>query len=120
MTPWAAKCAACWLDPHCRSTVVPGTLSGKPAVSSAVRAMFSDWSPICPTQPAITSSTSAVSRPLRSTRAVSVCASRAAGCTPDRAPPGLPFPEGVRMMSTMTAVVMAPRDPLADSQISVI
>ena len=24
MTPWAAKWAACWLDPHWRSTVVPG------------------------------------------------------------------------------------------------
>ena len=24
MTPWAAKWAACWLEPHCRSTVVPG------------------------------------------------------------------------------------------------
>ncbi len=25
ITPWAAKCAACWLDPHCRSIVVAGT-----------------------------------------------------------------------------------------------
>ena len=30
MTPWAAKWAACWLEPHCRSTVVPGTVSGQP------------------------------------------------------------------------------------------
>lgn len=35
MTPWAAKCTACWEDPHCRSTVVAGTVSGKPAESSA-------------------------------------------------------------------------------------
>jgi hypothetical protein len=28
MTAWAAKCTACWLDPHCRSIVVPGISSG--------------------------------------------------------------------------------------------
>ena len=39
-TPCAAKCAACWLDPHCRSIVVPGTCSGKPAASTALRVML--------------------------------------------------------------------------------
>ena len=38
ITPGPAKWAACWLEPHWRSTVVPGTLSGNPAVSSALRA----------------------------------------------------------------------------------
>ena len=38
MTPWAAKCAACWLEPHWRSTVVAGTDSGHPAASTALRA----------------------------------------------------------------------------------
>jgi hypothetical protein len=31
MTPAAAKCSACWLDPQARSTVVPGIDSGQPA-----------------------------------------------------------------------------------------
>ncbi len=30
MTAWAAKCTACWDEPHWRSTVVPGTSSGRP------------------------------------------------------------------------------------------
>lgn len=34
-TPWAAKCTACWDEPHWRSTVVAGTVSGKPAESTA-------------------------------------------------------------------------------------
>ena len=29
-TAWAAKWTACWAEPHWRSTVVPGTVSGKP------------------------------------------------------------------------------------------
>ena len=45
MTPCAAKLIACWLLPHWRSTVVPGTVSGKPAPSSALRAMLTAWSP---------------------------------------------------------------------------
>lgn len=36
------KPMACWLLPHWRSTVVPGTLSGKPAPSSALRAILTD------------------------------------------------------------------------------
>ena len=58
MTPWAAKCAACWLEPHWRSMVVAGTSSGQPAASTALRPMFTDWAPACMTQPMITSSTS--------------------------------------------------------------
>ena len=38
-TAWAAKCTACWEEPHCRSTVTPGTASGSPAASQAVLAM---------------------------------------------------------------------------------
>jgi hypothetical protein len=38
----------------------------------------------------------------------------ACGLEPHR---GLPWPEGARMTSTMTAVIMAPRDSLADSLI---
>ena len=39
-TAWAAKWTACCDDPHCRSTVVPGTSSGSPAASQDVRAML--------------------------------------------------------------------------------
>ena len=45
MTAWAAKWMACWADPHWRSTVVPGTDSGKPAARAALRAMFMACSP---------------------------------------------------------------------------
>ena len=31
ITPWAAKAMACWLLPHCLSTVVAGTDPGYPA-----------------------------------------------------------------------------------------
>ncbi len=58
MTPCAAKCIDCWLEPHWRSTVVAGTDSGQPAASTALRPMLSDCSPTCITQPMITSSTS--------------------------------------------------------------
>ena len=43
ITACAAKCTACCEEPHCRSTVTPGTSSGSPAASHAVRAM----SPAC-------------------------------------------------------------------------
>lgn len=45
MTAWAAKCTACWDEPHWRSTVTPGTSSGRPAASHAVRAMSAGLRP---------------------------------------------------------------------------
>ena len=56
-TAWAAKCTACWDEPHCRSTVTPGTASGRPAASQAVRAMSPACGPRVSTQPNTTSST---------------------------------------------------------------
>ena len=38
ITPCAAKCAACWDDPHWRSTEVPTTVSGKPGRERGVAA----------------------------------------------------------------------------------
>src|SRR5271165_2094016 len=99
--PAAAKCTDCWLDPHCRSTVTPGTLSGQPAASTALRAMSNVCSPNWLTQPQITSSTTAGSVPERSASARSTCADRSTGCTPDRAP--FRFPTGVRTAATITA-----------------
>ncbi len=58
ITAAAAKWTACWLDPHWRSSVVPGTDSGQPAASTALRPTFHDCSPTCETQPHTTSSTS--------------------------------------------------------------
>lgn len=37
MMAWAAKCTACWLEPHLRSMVVEGTWAGRPAASQARR-----------------------------------------------------------------------------------
>ena len=51
ITPCAAKCSACCDDPHCRSTVVPGTESGNPAASSALRLTLSACSPTCERSP---------------------------------------------------------------------
>ena len=83
MTPWAAKWADCCDEPHWRSMVVEGTDSGNPADSTALRPMFSDWAPTCMTQPMMTSSTRAGSRPLRSTSALRVSAARSTGCQPE-------------------------------------
>src|SRR5690606_36794233 len=56
MTAWAAKCAACWLEPHWRSTEVAGMLSGQPAASTALRPMLRACSEAWTTRPAMTSS----------------------------------------------------------------
>src|SRR3954451_1805052 len=101
MTPWAAKCTACWEEPHCRSMVTPGTWSGSPATSQAVRATSPACEPIVSQQPRITSSTSAGSMPVRSTRALIECAARSAEWTAARAPPRLPT--GVQTASTTNA-----------------
>src|SRR5689334_4743795 len=103
MTPCAAKLMACWLLPHCRSTVVPGTVSGKPALSNALRAMLTAWSPTCVTAPAMTSSTSAGSTPVRVTSSDRLWARRSTESTSCSAPLALPFPIGVRTAPTMTA-----------------
>ena len=108
-TAWAAKCTACWADPHWRSTVVPGTVSAKPAASAALRAMFMACSPTVIVQPMITSSMSAGSRSLRSTRASSGWAARSTGCQPESRP--LRRPTGVRTASTMTASGIRPLLP---------
>ena len=59
----AAKCTACWEEPHCRSMVTPGTSSGSPAASQHVRAMSPACGPTVSTQPKTTSSTAAGSTP---------------------------------------------------------
>src|SRR5215831_6325513 len=100
-TAWAAKWAACWDEPHCRSTVTPGTASGRPAASHAVRAMSPACGPIVSTQPNTTSSTAAGSAPVRASSAAMTCAPRSAGCAPASPPPRRPT--GVRTASTRNA-----------------
>ena len=56
ITPCAAKCRACCEEPHWRSTVTPGTVSGSPAASQQVRAMLPASGPIASRQPNTTSS----------------------------------------------------------------
>ena len=61
----APKFTACWAEPHWRSTVVAAASMGSPSCSHALRATLKACSPICWTQPAITSSTSEASTPAR-------------------------------------------------------
>ncbi len=110
ITPCAAKCTACCEEPHCRSIVTPGTWSGSPATSQAVRATSPAWEPMVSQQPRITSSTAPGSTPVRRTSADRVCAARSAEWTPARAPPRLPT--GVRTASTMKASVTG--DPVEE------
>src|SRR5947208_6599912 len=97
ITAWAAKCSACCDDPHWRSIVVPGTSSGIPAASHAVRAMSPAWGPMASTHPRNTSSTASGSTSLRSNSARITWAPRSAGCTARRPPPRRPT--GVRTAS---------------------
>ncbi|GAA4806174.1 hypothetical protein GCM10023353_06580 [Tomitella cavernea] len=77
----AAKLSACWLDPHARVIVVPGTEEGHPAASTALRATFPACSEYCMTVPHTTSSTRAGSIPVRVASAPSTCADRSTGWT---------------------------------------
>ena len=104
-TSIAPKFTACWPEPHWRFTLVPGTVSGKPATRAAMRAMFVPCSSVCVTHPRMTSSTRAGLIPVRSVSALRTCAARSSGRTSFRAPPR--FPIGVRTASTMTAVDMS-------------
>src|SRR5688572_6974272 len=115
MTVAAAKATACWEEPHWRSMVVPGTVSGQPAARGALRPMLKVCSPTWLTQPQKTSSTTAGSRPERSARAFRTWAERSTACTPDSPPPRLPT--GVRTAAQMTASRM---DPLLVDQIRLI
>ena len=86
--------------------MVAGTDSGNPAERTALRVMLSACSPACPTQPPITSSTRAGSRPFREVMERRTWAISSTGCVPDSAPPGLPLPDAIRTTSTITALVI--------------
>ena len=69
MTSIAALLKACRPEAHIRFTLVPGTVSGKPATRGAIRPMLRPCSSIWVTQPMTTSSTSFAATPVRSRRA---------------------------------------------------
>ena len=74
-------------EAHSRFTVIPGTVSGKPASSQAMRATLRFSSPAPFALPRITSSTSAGSIPASVTTCFTTRAARSSGRTEDRAPP---------------------------------
>ena len=86
-----AATAASMPEPHSRFTVAPGTSTGIPASSTAMRATSRFSSPAPLELPNTTSSTEAGSRSgLRSISAPTVRAARSSGRTPDSAPPKRP------------------------------
>ena len=105
LTAIAAKLTACWPDPHWRSTVTPGTASGRPAASQQVRAMSPALGPTLSRLPKITSSTAMGSTSVRCSSALMAAAPRSAGCTSASPPPRRPV--GVRTASTMYASLIA-------------
>src|SRR4051794_41124541 len=107
--PAAAKLTACCPEPQKRLRVTPGASSDQPASSAAMRAMSIEWSPLPAPQPMTTSSTSAVSNPLRSRRALSTWARMRCGCTLCSAPFSLPLPRGERTASMIQASCSIPR-----------
>ena len=84
-----------------RFTVMPGTVSGKPASSQAMRATLRFSSPAPLALPRMTSSTTDGSMPASSITALMVRAARSSGRTEERAPPYLPT--GVRRPPTSRA-----------------
>jgi len=90
----------CWEEPHCRSTVTPhgfGPARPEHGVPGDVEGLLADLAQAAQT----TSSTTAGSIPVRSASALSTCADRSTGCTPDSPP--LRLPTGVRTAATITA-----------------
>lgn len=98
MTACAANWIACCDEPHWRSIVTAGTLSGRLEASTQLRPKAKACSPACVTQPTITSSTAAGSMPERASSASITSAPRSAGCQFASAPPRRP--PAVRTSST--------------------
>ena len=92
-SPWPLQiaCAAALIawrpEPHRRLTVWPGTSTGSPASSKAMRATLRLSSPAWLPQPMITSSTPFGSTPVRSSSARMTWAASVSGRTLASAPP---------------------------------
>ena len=83
----AACATASRPDAHRRFTVTPGTSTGRPASSSAMRATLRLSSPAPLVQPMITSSTRSGGMPVRAAAASIARAARSSGRTVASAPP---------------------------------
>src|SRR5262249_8682272 len=86
--------------------VLAGTSTGRPARSTASRAMFSPCVPSGIAHPQNTSSIVFGSTPLFSTAALSTVAERSIGCTLANDPSFFPRPTADRTAETMTASLM--------------
>jgi hypothetical protein len=107
ITPSVAKLTPCRPDPQKRFSETPVTSIGQPAARIELRATQAPCSPAWVTQPTTTSSTSALSMPVRSASVLMVCANSSWGWIPESAPlPALPRPRGVRTASMMNASPM--------------
>src|SRR6059058_3021505 len=109
-TAAAALKFVCIEEPHCRSTVVPATETGQPAVSATLRPMFHACSSTCVTQPHCTSSISAGSTPFRATSAFTTWAESSSPRMCESVP--FLFPIGLRTASTISASVFRLATPL--------
>ncbi|MFK4663914.1 hypothetical protein ABIF76_004768 [Bradyrhizobium ottawaense] len=78
ITERAASAIACRPEAHCRSIVVPATVTGRPARSSALRAMLPPVEPCCSAAPITTSSISFGSTLARATASPMAWPSRVA------------------------------------------
>src|SRR6266850_1061949 len=105
-TACAAKCTACWLEPHMRFNETPGTFTGNPESSTASRAGLAPCSPASVTVPSITSSIFCGSICDRLMSPSSACASNLSGRCSRSAPPRLP--NGVRTASIITDSYIPP------------
>ena len=101
-TCFAALAMAIMPDEHCRSTLVPLTLAGKPAAKPLMRPMFQAAVPACMAQPITTSSTSAPSSPARRTASRMTWPPKVGALVLLNAPRNA-LPIGVRAVETMTA-----------------
>jgi hypothetical protein len=112
ITACAAKCSACCDEPHWRSTLTPGTLSGSDEESTQLRAMLPACAPLCVTQPKITSSIELASRFARATSASIVMPPRSAACIVLSRPFFLP--PAVRVAAAMYALAMCLSPPSSE------
>ena len=106
ITRWAASAMVCRPEEQKRLTVMPDTVTGKPAISAICRAMLAPVAPSGLAQPMSTSSTASPGTPARCSACLTAWPPRVAPCVMLKAPFQL-LVRGVRAVETMTALVIA-------------
>src|SRR6185312_3669691 len=101
---WAADTMACKPEPHSRSTLNAGTLSGMPAFRVATRDRYMSRGSVLMTWPKTTWPTAAAGTPVRSSTARTTVSPSSHGGTSFRPPPK--SPTAVRHAPTMTMSCM--------------